>query len=244
MFFPPLGAQHTMCAGQRCSFSFASVAVASSLTNSRNTYQDWWHCKGEIMEHKTFGMNIVPELHWSIKSVKKKVTVCPVPDIFLPLGHPHHQWQHNDLVWEFLVERWSQRVQCSFKCSCKSITYACACLDCFINVHINCIQKLLSLSGFFLLTWKEQKPSWCMSHYYTLSTSKRQGKRKNILPFFSSGLVSELPINTIVIQVNASFCEDFYVLVFCSFQYSFIRERMKCNSHVKEYVVKHSTNKN
>lgn len=52
IFFHP-AAEEIMCAGERRSFSFASVAVSSTLTNTRNIKQEQWHCMGEIAEHKT-----------------------------------------------------------------------------------------------------------------------------------------------------------------------------------------------
>lgn len=79
-------------------------------------------------------MNIVPDLYQSSEGVKKTL-VCPMPDIFLPLGHPHHQWHHNDLAPKFLVEWWSQTAEHSN--TVMSATYASVHLMHLISVHIN-----------------------------------------------------------------------------------------------------------
>lgn len=95
-------------------------------------------------------MNIVPDLNQSSEAVKKNATVCVLPDIFLPLGYHHHQQQHDDLVPEFLVAWWSQRVDHPNAIISKCVAYACINIACFISIHINCVPKLLVI--FFLPT--------------------------------------------------------------------------------------------
>jgi len=65
-----------------------------------------------------------------------------------------------------------------FKCNYKTVTYACVHTACFINVHINCIHKLPSLSVFF--TYLERAGVFLMyeSLLYTVSSQKKRKEKK------------------------------------------------------------------